>query len=220
MIDLHSPHHKHFSVRDYACLLEKTTIAALERVTARGDTLPETGRTKPLKGFTTDNPGVWVEHSPSGLWSAKSSVSSPQSSGEERKISALGVHLRRHVTGLGVAINVSMPIAGREAINPWGRIVACGLEDRRVTNLVTELTGSNDDHHLAETLLDELHGVWAEEFERRLEIVENLEALADPSLRGLGSLALPMHDKSGISGSGDGWAEGWFDDGDVDGDLF
>lgn len=46
VIDLHSPLHAHLSVRDYACLLEKTTIATLAKYGAQG--------------FTTENPGVWV----------------------------------------------------------------------------------------------------------------------------------------------------------------
>ncbi|KAI0195696.1 hypothetical protein EV127DRAFT_451008 [Xylaria flabelliformis] len=129
VIDLHSPLHAHLSVRDYACLLEKTTIAALER---------EWG----LTGFTTENPGVWVRST-----GPKKEDGSRGDGGDERKIAALGVHLRRHVTGLGVAINYSMPVTGPAETNPWGRIVACGLGDRGVTSACAELGIEN----LAET---------------------------------------------------------------------
>jgi lipoyl(octanoyl) transferase len=51
--------------------------------------------------------------------------------------------LRRHVTGLGTAVNVDFPDArvAEEGVNPWGRIVACGLEGRGVTSVRGELGG-------------------------------------------------------------------------------
>ncbi|KAF7535740.1 hypothetical protein G7054_g5124 [Neopestalotiopsis clavispora] len=168
VIDLHSPYHRHFTVRDYACLLEKTTIAALARVTKGGGKGAAAG--VEVKGFTTDNPGVWVRHNHNASAAAASGVG-----GEDRKIAALGVHLRRHVTGLGVAVNVHMPVQGPEEINPWSRIVACGLEDKGVTNLVTELYGVNGDEEeqnsytsAGQQLEDELRQAWADEFTERL----------------------------------------------------
>ncbi|KAI4595954.1 hypothetical protein KJ359_006245 [Pestalotiopsis sp. 9143b] len=167
IIDLHSPHYRHFTVRGYACLLEKTTKAALARVTKR--------RSAEIQGFTTSNPGVWVRHSSSGL--LNTAEGAPTGAGaEERKIAALGVHLRRHVTGLGVAVNVDMPVSGPEESNPWSRIVACGLEDKGVTNVMTELYGAShgDEEHsyssTGEQLQDELRQAWAEVFEERLRV--------------------------------------------------
>lgn len=144
VIDLHSPLHAHLSVRDYACLLEKTTIATLERLWG-------------IAGFTTDNPGVWV----------RPSDSRREGGGDERKIAALGVHLRRHVTGLGVAINYSMPVTGPPETNPWDRIVACGLGDRGVTSVCAELGLSNpgDD----QSALVKLGDAWRSEFQKRLK---------------------------------------------------
>lgn len=151
VIDLHSPLHAHLSVRDYACLLEKTTIATLERLWG-------------IAGFTTDNPGVWV----------RPSVSRREGGGDERKIAALGVHLRRHVTGLGVAINYSMPVTGPPETNPWDRIVACGLGDRGVTSVCAELGLSNprDD----ESALEELGDTWRSEFQKRLKMNEGSDS--------------------------------------------
>lgn len=62
------------------------------------------------------------------------------------KIAALGVHLRRHVSGLGTAINVDMPgpEITSEAVNPWARFVACGLEGKTVTSVKGELTKSSE----------------------------------------------------------------------------
>lgn len=170
MIDLHSPLHRHFTVRDYACLLEKTTIAALARVTAPAGGDGAGG----IQGFTTENPGVWVRHSRTGLRSQGGG--SP--SAEEHKIAALGVHLSRHVTGLGVAVNVGMPVTGPEESNPWARIVACGLEGKGVTSIMRELYGSPEDGMdmaVAEALREELRGAWAEEFEQRLRINHDLK---------------------------------------------
>lgn len=144
VIDLHSPLHRHLTVRDYACLLEKTTIAVLQRCG--------------IEGFTTDNPGVWV-----GPKDGKGK--------DERKIAALGVHLRRHITGLGTAVNLSMPVSGPEAQNPWGRIVACGLEGKRVTTLRDEmrLHCGHQDHHTHDgSDLDFVLSHWTREFATRL----------------------------------------------------
>lgn len=178
VIDLHSPYHRHFTVRDYACLLEKTTIAALAKVSQRKD------GAEGIRGFTTDNPGVWVKHHPAGLWSPERASKGQEEKAEERKISALGVHLRRHVTGLGVAVNVGMPVTGSEETNPWGRIVACGLEDKGVTNMLTELHGSNHNDELhsgsGEGLQEQLRRTWAEEFEQRLGASNPYNGSEDP----------------------------------------
>nr|OQO20583.1 hypothetical protein B0A51_10030 [Rachicladosporium sp. CCFEE 5018] len=57
----------------------------------------------------TENPGVWVDN--------------------DRKICAVGVHLRRNVSSHGIGLNVSTDLSW------FGRIVACGLEDKSVTSL-------------------------------------------------------------------------------------
>jgi len=61
-------------------------------------------------GIRTENPGVWDE---SG----------------ERKIAALGVHLRRNVSSYGVGLNINTDLRWFE------RIVACGLAGKGVTNV-------------------------------------------------------------------------------------
>ncbi|KAI2634979.1 hypothetical protein GGS26DRAFT_533333 [Hypomontagnella submonticulosa] len=150
VIDLRSPLHAHFSVRDYTCLLEKTTIATLRKLFG-------------ITGFTTANPGVWVRPPPT------LTTESESESEDEKKISALGVHLRRHVTGLGVAINLSMPVVGPETTNPWARIVACGLGDRGVTSVAAHL-GSG-----ATPSGEEVAAAWAAEFADRLGVGGNGE---------------------------------------------
>ncbi|KAI1869412.1 hypothetical protein JX265_006502 [Neoarthrinium moseri] len=178
VIDLHSPLHRHFTVRDYACLLEKTTIAALARATEvfspQGVTVLRDAEKTVIRGFTTkENPGVWVNSHPA------------QGPEHERKIAALGVQLRRHVTSLGVAVNISMPVSGPELTNPWGRIVACGIEDKGVTSVMDELYGEHWRStvkksaaekekelylRIAEVLRRQLEVVWVEEFTKRLEL--------------------------------------------------
>jgi lipoate-protein ligase B len=64
-----------------------------------------------IKGVRTENPGVWEE---SG----------------ERKIAALGVHLRRNVTSYGVGLNVQTDLRW------FDRIVACGLVGKGVTSMM------------------------------------------------------------------------------------
>ncbi|KAI0008175.1 hypothetical protein F4779DRAFT_460943 [Xylariaceae sp. FL0662B] len=151
VVDLRSPYHAHFSVRDYACLLERTTIAALARFG--------------IAGFTTANPGVWVR-----------SPSSPSSSAGERKIAALGVHLRRHVTGLGVAVNWGMPVAGPDDVNPWGRIDACGLGDKGVTSVAEEVEEEVEERGARESMPrygEMIASLWASEFASRLKLQGN-----------------------------------------------
>lgn len=61
-----------------------------------------------IKGFTTENPGVWVT--------------------EEEKIASVGVHLRRNVASHGIGLNISTDLAW------FDRIVACGLVGKRATS--------------------------------------------------------------------------------------
>lgn len=66
-----------------------------------------------IVGFRTDNPGVWVD--------------------EDRKIAALGLHLRRNITNYGVGLNI------RTDLRYFDRIVACGLEGKKTTSIRKEL---------------------------------------------------------------------------------
>lgn len=50
----------------------------------------------------------------------------------DRKVAAIGVHLRRNVSSHGVALNVNTDLAY------FDRIVACGLADKRATSLARE----------------------------------------------------------------------------------
>lgn len=136
--------HKHFSVRCYSRLLERTTISLLRRLFG-------------LDGFTTDDPGVWVRTPPAPTGPAGLGGDAGGGGGEEvRKISALGIHLRRHVSSLGAALNLDMPTThaagptimrqhredgaeADEATNPWARFVACGLAGKGVTCVEEEL---------------------------------------------------------------------------------
>lgn len=62
-----------------------------------------------ISSNTTENTGVWVD--------------------EDHKIAALGIHVRRHITSHGIALNVSTDTAW------FDRIVACGLPDKRATSI-------------------------------------------------------------------------------------
>ncbi|KAB5560062.1 hypothetical protein GE09DRAFT_1115530 [Coniochaeta sp. 2T2.1] len=169
VIDIHSPRHKQFTVRSYACLLEKTTIAVLRDLFG-------------LDGFTTSDPGVWLRSA---------------TDGKERKVAAMGVHLRRYVTGLGTAVNLDFPPTttttrggtkdeGEERWNPWARFVPCGLEGKEATSVAREVeglavggAGRNDGGVLSGAGKDEGEEVaraWAAEFARRIA-VEGVETV-------------------------------------------
>ena len=104
---------------------------------------------------TTQDPGVWI-------------------TGGKRKICAVGVQVRRGITGHGIGLNVRDEVAGPEyggqGMLSWGfgRIVACGLEGKSVTWLTREgarkVTGRGETMRdvaktLAATLARELEGV-------------------------------------------------------------
>lgn len=134
VLDMRSPLYPRLGVAAYAALLEATTRRVLGEMGVR-------------TRAGGDEPGVWVVSAPSGS-SASASDSTAGSAGDtvgegeegrERKIAALGVHHRRHVTALGMSINVDVPVEGGEEVNPWARFVPCGLVGREVTSVAAEL---------------------------------------------------------------------------------
>ena len=75
----------------------------------------KTLQTYGVSGRITENPGVWVGDG-----------------SDEKKICAVGVHMRRNITSYGVGLNVNTDL--------WwfDRIVACGLEGKKATSLLRE----------------------------------------------------------------------------------
>lgn len=136
VLDMHSPLHARFGVASYAHLLETTTQRLLSEVFG-------------VATYTNpDEPGVWV------------------TGGPERKIAALGVHHRRYVTALGVALNINLPVKGTdgEGVNPWARFVPCGLKGKMVTSVMEETGGDAG----GEWDMEGLAGMWAARFEEGL----------------------------------------------------
>jgi lipoyl(octanoyl) transferase len=168
VVDIHSQSYRQFTVRSYACLLEKTTISVLRDLFG-------------LEGFTTSDPGVWVRSS-----SSSSSSSADGKEGVERKVAAMGVHLRRHVTSLGTAVNMDFPWADKdEGTNPWARFVPCGLEGKEATSVAREVEGkatppSADVAADGERLATE----WAREFAERIGVGE-VERVGQADIDGL-----------------------------------
>lgn len=96
-----------------------------------------------IKGVRTENPGVWDE---SG----------------ERKIAALGVHLRRSISSYGIGLNVNTDLRW------FDRIVACGLVGKSVTSMeVLREEGLAEKEEKSLTLND-VGDVWVEEFTKGL----------------------------------------------------
>lgn len=119
--------------------------------------------------------------------------------GEVRKISALGIHLRRHVSSLGAAINLDMPTTNAatnssgnsnaavtpthkttskydaamttadEKFNPWSRFVACGLAGKGVTCIQDELLASGGTG-IPGLDPEIVARAWAEELVKRMEL--------------------------------------------------
>ncbi|KAL1995540.1 hypothetical protein VTN49DRAFT_1727 [Thermomyces lanuginosus] len=96
-----------------------------------------------VQGFTTNDPGVWVG----------------KDAQTARKIAAVGVHLRRHISSYGVGINVT-----DEPLWYFRKIVACGLEGREATSLQSE---GVDVAARKETIMDEVARGFVEAFVER-----------------------------------------------------
>lgn len=139
------------------CLLEQATIDVLRRWD--------------IRGRRTENPGVWVTPDPGSGQQGGGKGEGEEVEQEDRKIAALGVHLRRNVTGYGVGLNVCTDLGWFE------RIVACGLEGKKTTSM-RELREGRGALHAAlgregegsgdEQLMRVLGRQWAEEFAKGL----------------------------------------------------
>ena len=149
---------KPISPRCYVSLLESATIKTLARYG--------------VEGFRTSDPGVWVNSR------NNRGVVGEGAGAEEKKIAALGVHLRRNVTSYGVGLNVSTDLRW------FDRIVACGIEGKGVTTLAEEgVMGKT---------LGEVAAVWVDGFGeevgaevRAIDEGELLEQLGVTSLESL-----------------------------------
>ncbi|EED13854.1 pyridoxamine phosphate oxidase, putative [Talaromyces stipitatus ATCC 10500] len=122
------------SPRCHISLLERSVIDLLDRYRVRG--------------FTTSDPGVWV---------------ASKDDGEARKITAVGVHLRRHISSYGIGLNVT-----QEPMWFFKQIVACGLEGKEATSLEGEgVTFPSE--KMEEEVMSEVADGFVDSFVRRLE---------------------------------------------------
>jgi lipoyl(octanoyl) transferase 2 len=101
-----------------------------------------------ISAMRTEHTGVWTS--------------------SERKIAAIGVHLRRNVTSHGIGLNVNTDL--------WwfGRIVACGLADKETTSFEREGVRAKS--------LEEVGGVFVQELVARLKGVEGVERIEETDL--------------------------------------
>ncbi|KAI6382246.1 hypothetical protein MCOR25_000834 [Pyricularia grisea] len=197
--------YKNMGVRQYADLLQDVTSELVR------NSPPLSSRLNIVK---TCDPGVWV---------------SETAQEQPRKIAAMGVHLRRHVTGLGVALNLTTPgttaNVGRDGVNnvgnnPWLRFVPCGLEGKDVTSVFLESQGWNKAVSRDSTPASELVQLpdpgkgyaqtWAGLFANHLGLDYNQEAIHDgvPSdFEGLTAEAMSLEAEMKVTLDGDGASE-------------
>jgi lipoyl(octanoyl) transferase len=93
-----------------------------------------------IRAFTTEHTGVWTS--------------------ADEKIAAIGVHMRRNVTSHGVGLNVGTDLGWFE------RVVACGLEGKRVTSFEAQRVRGRGVKEVGEGFV--------EEFARALEGVSGV----------------------------------------------
>ncbi|PCG99007.1 Biotin/lipoate A/B protein ligase [Penicillium occitanis (nom. inval.)] len=135
------------SPRCHISLLEKSVI----------DLLGQYGVT----GFTTKDPGVWVNHPPQNR---RQKDGKGEGEGEARKITAVGVHLRRHISSFGVGLNVT-----EEPMWYFKQIVACGLEGKEATSLAGQGVNFSPDKSEEEVMKEVADG-FVDSFVKRLEV--------------------------------------------------
>jgi lipoate-protein ligase B len=99
----------------------------------------------------TEHPGVWVD--------------------EDRKICAVGVHLRRNVSSHGIGLNVSTDLGWLD------RIVGCGLEDKRATSLEAILDKQ------VEGGVEEVGRVFVQELAKELKGIEGIESIREVDIK-------------------------------------
>lgn len=86
-----------------------------------------------------------------GVWTLPGG-SVPKTSGAEKKIAAIGVHISRGITSHGFALNVTTDL------RDFDLIVPCGITDRTVTSLELEAQ-TGDTLHPAPTMEKAIHAV-------------------------------------------------------------
>lgn len=99
---------RNLGIKDYMWLLEECVIELIGKYGIKGER---------VDGAT----GVWID----------------KCSPFERKICAMGVKCRRHISMHGLALNVTTDLSA------FGRINPCGFVNKGVTSLKKELTNSN-----------------------------------------------------------------------------
>ncbi|RFU35344.1 hypothetical protein B7463_g921, partial [Scytalidium lignicola] len=138
------------SARCYISLLEAASI----------NTLARWG----IQGVRTENPGVWVIDSDINNNNNNNSKDKEEEDkyreDKERKIAAVGVHLRRNVTSFGVGLNVDTDLRWFE------RIVACGLVGKGVGSMTEEVKRLPQDGDVGGLglNLENVATVWGREF--------------------------------------------------------
>lgn len=116
-----------------------------------------------VTGFTTKDPGVWVNPSQNRQQQQKDGREEGEEE-EARKITAVGVHLRRHISSFGVGINVT-----DEPMWYFKQIVACGLEGKEATSLAGQgVTFSPEKNE--EDVMKEVADGFVDSFVKRLEV--------------------------------------------------
>jgi lipoyl(octanoyl) transferase len=105
-----------------------------------------------------------------GVWCAARGGPLEESSGKERKIGAIGIHVARGITSHGFAFNVTTNL------DDFGLIVPCGIPDHAVTSLASEVDRPADLPTL-ETIAQQAARLFGQVFGEQVLAVESLATL-------------------------------------------
>jgi len=149
IIDLKA--HSNLGVRRFVEILEQATIKTCRRWGIS---------TSSWTDHTNEDHGV-KNSDMSGVWTTTAAH-------EQRKIAALGVHLRRGITSHGVGVNVSTDLGW------FRRIKACGMDGKVMTSFEREGVGNVDTNDVARAFVDDFAGLL-----EGVEEVVRMESLSD-----------------------------------------
>jgi lipoyl(octanoyl) transferase len=135
------------------------------------------GRVAGLTGVWCGGTGFRVQGS--GFMDEGLGTEGPGSSGTERKIAAIGIHVARGITSHGFAFNLTTDL------RDFGLIVPCGIPDHPVTSLEVErsrLGLPSAELPTLEALAYEAARQFGQVFDEQVLAVESLEALRNMAI--------------------------------------
>jgi lipoyl(octanoyl) transferase len=115
-----------------------------------------------------------------GVWTLPYAEGSTSGTDQEKKISAMGIHVSQGVTSHGFALNVTTDLRGFDLIVP------CGITDRTVTSLELEAQPTDDPSRqpTMENAINSTARAFSRVFNRQIVAANSLDELLAAKAQG------------------------------------